>query len=871
MQDVGYNFGPSFQPQIEIEAVAGSRRSRALLSFSEPPSAFPQSPYSIHPVAIDGCLQSGAPSLWQGIRSAVNEALVPAIIDSLVINSRTVNVETGIAVTSAEFTGIGSPEEVKSYKSHIMVYDSVTKHLLVQINGLQYHKLDALEKSDVAYTYMQLEWGPDISYLSQEQLSSFATNGQIDDENHLNEVISVVDLIAHKTPTLKVVEANLLADSESVWLSGVMRKSSIRVACDDYRLIAKDSTALFNFQEKFQDHTNVDFIILDITKPSVDLTTIGKDVDLMIVRAGALSDAELSNTIGNSKNLLREGGYLIFMASSQPAFNTVSGSNSGSNSESDVPTIGYEESELPVLLRAQSFNNILSVPQKNQSQEVLALAYLSQASQKSDGISPTEEKVDLVHLSDDIERSAGIQKTLVSYGLQITNHRLPLDSLQPRSTVLILEELYFPILAQSNQAQWEAIQKIVMLECKILWVTLGSQFKVTHPHNALVHGMARAIRAEDPTVQFKTLDIESPTSIQSFRAVQQILRSLWTSPPKTHIDSEYVERAGIIYTSRVHLDPRVNQFEKDITYGSKPHSQNLHDHSSCVRMMCERPGMLESLYFTEVSKEEIPLPDDFVEVDMHAAGLNYKDVATCLGTVPENQYLLGLEGAGVIRRVGKRPCSFYAGQRVLVYRRGSFGNRVQCPVEGVHALPDWMSFEEAATFPVVYLAVIYGLFDLANIQSGQSVLIHSAAGGVGIAAIQICKYVGAEIYATVGNEKKRTFLKEAFDLPPNHIFSSRNTNFVTKILEITNGKGVDVVLNSLTGGLLDESWRIIAHCGTMVELGKKDILDRNRLSMEPFNRNASYRAVDMSHDSITRSTVARCDELILIVIEVSMH
>ena len=110
---------------------------------------------------------------------------------------------------------------------------------------------------------------------------------------------------------------------------------------------------------------------------------------------------------------------------------------------------------------------------------------------------------------------------------------------------------------------------------------------------------------------------------------------------------------------------------------------------------------------------------------------------------------------------------------------------------------------------------------------------------------------------TVGTEAKRTFIAETFSIPNERIFTSRSTEFSIDLMRATGGKGVDMVLNSLTGDLLDESWRCIADGGIMVELGKKDILDRSTLSLEPFGRNASFRAIDMSHRSISDETNAR--------------
>jgi NADPH:quinone reductase-like Zn-dependent oxidoreductase len=108
----------------------------------------------------------------------------------------------------------------------------------------------------------------------------------------------------------------------------------------------------------------------------------------------------------------------------------------------------------------------------------------------------------------------------------------------------------------------------------------------------------------------------------------------------------------------------------------------------------------------------------------------------------------------------------------------------------------------------------------------------------------------------VGTQEKRDFLRLNYGISNDRIFSSRNTAFAQEIMKRTDGKGVNIILNSLAGDLLDESWRIIATGGTMVEIGKRDILDRNMLSMEPFNRNASFRALDLSHEDISDDTLA---------------
>ena len=164
-----------------------------------------------------------------------------------------------------------------------------------------------------------------------------------------------------------------------------------------------------------------------------------------------------------------------------------------------------------------------------------------------------------------------------------------------------------------------------------------------------------------------------------------------------------------------------------------------------------------------------------------------------------------------------------------------------------------------ATLPLVFATALYGLCDRANIRSGESVLIHAGAGGVGMAAIQIAQLKGATVFATVSTEEKKDYLVNTFDVKRENIFNSRDSSFLPAVMAATNGKGVDVVLNSLVGDLLHDSWRCCARFGRFVEIGKRDITDAGRLDMQVFKRNATFTAFDVSelydvHDR-TLSTV----------------
>lgn len=453
------------------------------------------------------------------------------------------------------------------------------------------------------------------------------------------------------------------------------------------------------------------------------------------------------------------------------------------------------------------------------------------------------------------ELKTQIKAGLESFGWEVVEHKLPIDNLRFKGPILVLDDLSSSVLPSMREDQWEALRTLTSMGNRILWVTEGSQLEVTMPENAMIHGLARTIRAEDPSISITTLDVEHGSGKTTIPTINTILKFLEKPTPKTHIDHEFVERRGILHISRILPDHLVNKVVKEERHGAELVTRSLRDANTTIRLICERLGTLDSLCYAEIGSEELPLGDNRVEVEIATSGLNFKDLAVTMGIVPENQHLLGLEGAGTIRRPGST--SYKVGQRVLVFEKGTFANRIIATTERVYPIPDSMSFEEAATLASVYLVSIYSLYDLANTQKGQRVLIHSATGGLGIACIQLCRYIGAEVYATVGNDEKRKFLIENFGIPPGNIFHSRSTAFAAELMRATNNEGVDVIINSLTGDLLEESWRCIREGGTMVELGKKDMLDRNYLPMEPFGRNASYRCFDMAHKHVSDTLIAR--------------
>ena len=216
-----------------------------------------------------------------------------------------------------------------------------------------------------------------------------------------------------------------------------------------------------------------------------------------------------------------------------------------------------------------------------------------------------------------------------------------------------------------------------------------------------------------------------------------------------------------------------------------------------------------------------------------------------MGQIPDS--LLGFEASGTIKRVGRDVTDLKAGDSVCTLGHGCHRTLFRNKAIFCQRIPDGLSFAEAATLPLVQCTAFYALVHVARVRPNQSVLIHAAAGGVGQAAIQIAKHFKMEIFATVGSSDKRQLIQEEYGIPDDHIFNSRDLSFEKGVHRMTNGRGVDCIINSLSGEALRRTWHCIAPFGTFIEIGMKDILGNSGLEMRPFLQDATFTFFNLKH------------------------
>lgn len=340
-----------------------------------------------------------------------------------------------------------------------------------------------------------------------------------------------------------------------------------------------------------------------------------------------------------------------------------------------------------------------------------------------------------------------------------------------------------------------------------------------------LRGLLRVIGNEYPQLAPTQIDADMHTGPDAL--AQEILSG---SP-----EDETAWRYGTWYTARLRAMP-LRADERRTT--------DVDPERDGMRLQVRLPGDLQTLELAAVDRQ--PPQAGQIEVAVNASSVNFADVLAAFGRNPTfdgQQPQLGLDFTGVVTAVGADVTQHKVGDRVGGFAPGSWGTFVTCEARMVARLPDGLSEEDAAAVSTAYGTAWYGLVDLARLGAGERVLIHSATGGVGQAAIAIARHVGAEIYATAGSQRRRQLLR---DWGIKHVYDSRSTDFAEEIRCDTDGYGVDVVLNSLTGAAQRAGLELLAIGGRFVEIGKRDVYEHTRVDLYPFRRNLAFYYADLA-------------------------
>jgi acyl transferase domain-containing protein/acyl carrier protein/NADP-dependent 3-hydroxy acid dehydrogenase YdfG len=345
----------------------------------------------------------------------------------------------------------------------------------------------------------------------------------------------------------------------------------------------------------------------------------------------------------------------------------------------------------------------------------------------------------------------------------------------------------------------------------------GPGQKVIAPFQALAWGLGRSLAAEQPALNTRLIDIDD---------TGQSLGGLVAELEHPDAENQIALREGRRLAARL-----------------MPHRWSRRRSGTCSRLAVPAPGIVDDLSLIPAPVKEPAEGEVLIRVSH--AGVNYRDVLVTVGLYPgqsaDASPVLGWECAGVIEAIGAGVTGFAVGDEVVALAAGAMATHVTTKACLTAPKPARLSLAEAATLPAAYLTAYHALHDLAHIGPGDRVLIHSATGGVGMAALNVARWKGGHLFATAGSPAKRALLTR---LGVGHVADSRSLDYVEQFRDATGGAGFNVIVNTLSGEAIRANLSLMADYGHYLELSKRDILSDVPLGMSAFARNLSFHSVD---------------------------
>ncbi|KAF2752775.1 reducing type I polyketide synthase [Pseudovirgaria hyperparasitica] len=675
---------------------------------------------------------------------------------------------------------------------------------------------------------------------------------------------SYLDILVHKSPNLTFLEIGAGAGASTSLILDILASSEHGPRYSSYTFT--DISGFFFQKAKDRFATRSDrlkYQVLDIEQNPAS-QGFEELYDVVVAANGLHATRDLDQTLQNVKSLLKPGGKLIIMEMTTPnkietgfVFGTLPGWWLGANGSRKSSAI-IDEDQWDLLLKKNGFSGLEQVYQDWESPQ--CHLYSIMISSPETLISPNTALPPFHSTTILLSKSAMIEEQIAEkFKSSSSNHGSSSGSVATVAyyeDILELEDLAhrdFLIfgspgqksLSDIAQGDFEALQRVLTGSKSVIWTESYDAGEDAPPYWAMIDGLVRTCRSEDLSRPIVTLLLETNTWEAPASAVE-IIQKVQVATHAGLIDGsyeeEYREVSGRLCVSRLAQAKKVDEY----VWNSLRRVVQMQDFESSppLQLSIRTPGLLDSLEWVEDEVAYNGLKPNEIEVKVKAIGINFKECLVLLGRV--NTDRLGGECSGHVHRIGSAVRKFQVGDRVATGALETYKTYVRVADFQAVKLPDKMSFVDGAAIPTAFYTAWHSLVKVGRLQKGETVLIHAAAGGTGQAAVQVAKYIGAQIFATVSTEAKKKVLIDRYGLHEDHIFSSRDVSFTDGIRRITKNRGIDVILNSLSGRLLVASWELIAPFGRFVEIGRKDVDSRGSLPMFPFIRNATFSCVDLT-------------------------
>ncbi|CAG8327922.1 unnamed protein product [Penicillium salamii] len=653
--------------------------------------------------------------------------------------------------------------------------------------------------------------------------------------NKWNPIIAkYVQLKSHKRP-LRILEVGAgTGGTTSVVLSALGQREEAGSRLERYTFTDISGGFFGAAATDFEEWAPfLEYKIVDIEKDPAQQGVLTGSYDLVIANNVLHATRSISTTLGHCRDMLRPGGVLLLgeltttLARVPMIFGTLSG---WWNGENDGRKWGprLTEAQWDTQLREHGFSG-LDLCFRDHSTDDYSISLMMSTANRPPAPKIRDDVAIVVPSNVNASVNAVASKLAAALSSQVPSIRVmtlsqaaAVDLGNTASVVLL--EADTPFLQTVDATGFAEMKHILLASKKTLWITRGGAMDSPQPGANLIAGLGRTIRAEIPSFQLTTLDLDPLASNEADETVASIEQVLHLTAQDESVDCpdwEYAVREERIHSLRLTPNKILNAMFEASKTDQTPEMLPFHQPDRALALAIKTPGMLDTFQFVDDEEYVKPLASGEVEMEVKAVGMNFHDVMISMGQIADTD--LGVECSGIVTRVGDAVSKYKPGDRVITFRLGCFRTFLRNPEEMFELVPDSLSFEEAASIPCVYSTVYYSLFYVARLSRDERVLIHAAAGGLGQAAIILAQHIGAEIFVTVSSDPKKQFLMETYGIAEDHIFNSRDYSFAAGIKRMTKQKGVDVVLNSLAGEALRQTWLCVAPFGRFIELGKRDI------------------------------------------------
>ncbi|PYH44099.1 putative polyketide synthase [Aspergillus saccharolyticus JOP 1030-1] len=825
----GVELGPAFQRVRTAFTDRATHRVRGTLApYAWPESEFPQ-PHLIHPTSLDGVLHLGFACFGDTQEDAGLKTRIPTHLRRLVVDRAGVSAPEMKEVEEYVYRAM---EDRRGAEYSAFVLDPTKETVLVQFEDLRLTTVaasegKAAEQGQGLHTAFHVEYRPEVELLGAGEMRRYCAAGG---DGQLQRYL---DMLAHKNGGLRFVE---LDPGDAGLTRLVLECLSVRdhlgavlwPRYSSYHLCAPSEDVLARRKEELAAFAQLTWAVLDPAKSPVKQGLEAGGFDVVV--------ASTSWDVSHLRSLLSPDGRLILVESedsegSETLFEQQDGFYPGFTLQADERRVHVHQLASSITQGA-SGRDIFIVREGNSSRQTHLTTALKEY-WKQQGI-PNVTEGDLQEAT-----------------------QIPVSA---DTVFVILLELDDPITRTLTPDRFSPFQTLCATASHIIWPTFAGGSAWTKPAFADVHGLTRVLRSEYPALTITVIDFDADETLIPSQ-LEKLTRLLFArhinSDPRI-IDSEYREQDGILHIPRV--TPATHTTHQ-LAQRSSPRTTRLRALSASppLSLHISSIGILDTLAFIEdTASPTTPLAADEIEIATRAIGLNLVDTLTALGHLPDGP--LGQECAGIVTRTGPAVTQVQVGDRVaLATEHGSFKTPFARGRVAVR-IPDGISFTTASAIPAQASTAWTAIHRLAHLQPEESILIHCVAGGTGQIAVQLARLLGATVYATVGSAEKKQLLMDQYQLPESHIFSSRDTAFAAGIMRATNDRGVDVVLNCLTGEGLLASWKCVAAYGRFVELARTNILDNAALPMYAFRKNVTFSALDAVAWRAERAGVA-CRDL----------